>query len=149
MTEQEAISQTAEKYRGEGYTVALNPDAAALPAELRDRRPALLATRNGKSVVVEVWTRDKINDLPPAFLPAGWDFDVVVVPRLNGEGPDLLSGPKPTRDYVEKLLDELESCLPLGAARARFLSPGPGWRRPCGSPPRTSVSIPEALGPAN
>jgi hypothetical protein len=121
MTEQEAIAETAAKYREEGYAVSLNPDPAALPVELRERRPTMLAVRNGESVVVEVWSRDRINDLPPTFLPAGWKFDVVVLPQFNGDGPYAPATPKPTRDYVEKLLDELETCLPLAAVRARFL----------------------------
>ena len=63
MTEHQAIAQATEKYRDEGYTVTPNPDPGSLPAELRNRRPALLATKNGTSVVVEVWSRDRLNDL--------------------------------------------------------------------------------------
>jgi hypothetical protein len=81
----------------------------------------MLAVRNGESVVVEVWSRGRINDLPPTFLPAGWTFDVVVLPQFNGDGAYAPSAPKPTREYVEKLLDELETCLPLAAIRARSL----------------------------
>jgi hypothetical protein len=120
MTEHEAIARAAEKYRDEGYTVTVNPDPAGLPAELRNRRPALLATKNGTSVVVEIWSRDRINDLPPAFLPPGWQFDVVALPRpgpIDAPGP----GPDATPEFANRLLAELDEFVPKGAHRARFL----------------------------
>jgi hypothetical protein len=120
MTEQEAISQAAAKYRAEGYAVTLNPDPAALPTELRNRHPAMLATRNGTSVVVEVWSRDKVNDLPPTFLPPGWEFDVISLPPAASPaapGP----GPAATPEFTRQLLTELEDFLPKGAPQARFL----------------------------
>jgi REase_AHJR-like len=119
MTEQEAITQATEKYRQEGYAVAANPDPASLPAELRNRRPALLATKNGASVVVEVWSRDRINDLPPAFLPPGWQFDVVTLPSTPADAPG--PGPDATPEFTNRLLAELEDFVPRGAFRARFL----------------------------
>lgn len=118
MTEHEAITQAAAKYRAEGYAVTPDPDPAGLPAELRDRRPALLATRNGTSVVVEVWSRDRVNDLPPAFLPAGWQFDVVSLPSpAYDPGP----GPAASPEFTRRLLTELEDFVPRGAPRARVL----------------------------
>lgn len=120
MTEREAIAQTVEKYRNEGFSVSENPDPANLPAELQQRRPALLATKNGTSVVVEVWSRDRVNDLPPAFLPPGWQFDVVTLPSAaatDAPGP----GPAATPEFTGRLLTELENFVPRGAPRARFL----------------------------
>lgn len=120
MTEQEAISQAAAKYRAEGYAVTLNPDPAAFPPELRTRHPAMLATRNGTSVVVEVWSRDKLNELPPTFLPPGWQFDVVSLPSAtppDAPGP----GPAATPEFTRQLLTELEDFLPKAAPQARFL----------------------------
>jgi hypothetical protein len=119
MTEQEAIARAGEKYRGEGYAVTENPDPAGLPVELRGRHPALLAAKNGTSVLVEVWSRDRVDDPPPQLLPAGWEFDVVVVPRAPAE--DLAPGPPPTQDFAARLLGELDELLPRGAVRARFL----------------------------
>ncbi len=123
MTEQEAITQAAEKYRNEGYTVALGPDPATLPAELRGRKPALVANKNGTAVLVEIWSRERINDLPPALLPPGWQFDVVMLPRTPAAGaPD--PGPAATAEFANRLLMELEDLVPKGARRARFLL---GW----------------------
>lgn len=120
MTEQEAVARAAEKYRGEGFAVTLDPDPAALPAELQGRRLALLATHNGTSVAVEVWSRDRVNDLPPTFLPPGWEFDVISLPSA---APDGLPGPGPaaTPESTRRLLEELDELLPRGATRARFL----------------------------
>lgn len=120
MTEEEAITQAVDKYRNEGYSVTLRPDSTTLPAELRDRRPALVANKNGTSVLVEVWTRGRLNDLPPTLLPAGWRFDVVMLPA-----PDYQDAPGPgveaTPEFAERLLTELDELVPKGAIRARFL----------------------------
>lgn len=119
MTEREAVAQAADRYRGEGFTVTLDPDPAALPAELRGRRLALLATHNGTSVAVEVWSRDRVNDLPPTFLPAGWEFDVISLPAAESAGVPG-TGLSATPDYARELLAEFAG-LPGGATRARFL----------------------------
>jgi hypothetical protein len=121
MTEQEAIAQSAAKYRAEGYTVTADPDPSGLPTELRDRHPVLLAVRNGTSVMVELWSRNRLNDPPPAFMPSGWQFDAIILPRLEGV-PD--PGPPATPEFARRLLSELENMVPKGAHGARFLL---GW----------------------
>lgn len=122
MTEAEAVTLAAEKYRAGGYTVTVGPDPAELPAELRERRPSLVATKNGRSVLVEVWPRDRLNDLPPTLMPAGWDFDAVLLPRPSDE--TIPAGADATPEFSEQLLTELNRYLPPAATQARLLV---GW----------------------
>lgn len=120
MTEAEAIQRTAERYRTEGYSIALAPDSSMLPPALADRRPALIATKNGSSVLVEIWSRDRINELPPTFLPSGWEFDIVSLPSsVPADAP----GPVPaaTPEFTRRLLEEVEEYIPRAAPRARLL----------------------------
>ncbi|MCI0700141.1 MAG: hypothetical protein L0241_03530 [Planctomycetia bacterium] len=120
MTEVEALEQAAERYRADGYEVTANPTPEQLPESLRRSRPALLGKRNGKSVLVEVWTRGRVNDLPPALLPPGWSFDVVLLPPP--EYPDAPGpGNEATPEFTRLLLDELDNLLPRKASQARFL----------------------------
>jgi len=152
MTETEALTQTAERYRQEGYEVTDRPTTADLPEPLRRQYPALVARKNGKSTLIEVWSRDKVHDLPPESLPAGWDFDVVLIPGAEREldpGP----GPSTSLEFATDLLTELENAVPRAARQSRFLL---GWstveaamrvaaRRDLGfdldpSPPRELVS---------
>lgn len=118
MTREEAISQAAEKYRSDGYAITLNPAHELLPRELQERQPVLLATKPNTTVVVEVWSRDRVHELPPALLPEGWEFDVVVLPKCSEEEFD---GPSATPEFTNRLLMELEELVPKGARRARFL----------------------------
>ena len=125
MTDDEAIAQAADKYRKEGYEVVVRPPVETLPAELQTRKAGLVARRDGESVLVEIWSRDRVNDLPPTWMPKGWHFDIVSLPKLlPGDGPYPSPGLNPTTEYVTKLLTELDEYLPRGAARARFLL---GW----------------------
>lgn len=120
MTEAEALEQAAERYRTEGFAVTLNPSPDDLPEPLRRHTPSFVAKRNGKSVLVEVWRRGRINDLPPTMLPVGWGFDVVVLPPK--EHPDAPGpGAEPTPEFTGRLLDELDGLLPKRATQARFL----------------------------
>jgi hypothetical protein len=120
MTEAEALEQAAETYRAEGYAVTLSPIPEQLPAELRRSFPGFIARQNGKSVLVEVWTRGRIHDLPPALMPPGWSFDAILLPP-----PDYPDTPGPgteaTAEFTRQLLDELDNLLPRQASRARFL----------------------------
>src|SRR5262249_27351093 len=104
----------------EGYAVTLDPPPEQLPEELRRHNPGFVARRNGKSVLVEVWTRGKIQDLPPALLPMGWSFDTILLPP-----PEYPDAPGPgnaaTPDFAGQLPDELDTLRPKKAARARFL----------------------------
>lgn len=120
MTEEDAVRQAADKYRGEGYSVALNPDPASLPHPLETRSPAFVATRNGTSVLVEVWGYNRLNELPPVVLPPGWDFDVVVLPRA-GSGDDTPPLVTATPEFAQSLLAEFENMVPRVATQARFL----------------------------
>lgn len=120
MTEEEAVRRAADKYRGEGYSVTPTPDPASLPHPLNNRRPAFVATRNGTSVLVEVWGQDRLNELPPVVLPPAWDFDVVVLPRA-GAGDESPPGPAATPEFAQGLLTEYENMVPKGARQARFL----------------------------
>lgn len=120
MTETEALAQAADKYRHEGYEVVTNPPPGELPEPLRRGYPSLVARRNGESVVLEVWSRNQVNDLPPDPLPAGWRFDVVLLPGADSAeipGP----GPAATPEFAERLLTELDELLPRGASVARLL----------------------------
>ena len=120
MTEAEALAEAAEKYRDEGYAVARNLPPDELPEALRRHAPSFVANRNGESVLVEVWVRGRINDLPPALLPAGWSFDVILLPppgHPDAPGP----GAEATPEFTGRLLDELDDLLPKKATRARFL----------------------------
>lgn len=120
MTETEALEQAAERYRSEGYAVTLKPPSEELPAELRRHTAGFVARQNGKSVLVEVWTRGRINDLPPAMLPLGWSFDVILLPPPeypDSPGP----GNEATPEFTGQLLDELDNLLPKKASQARFL----------------------------
>lgn len=120
MTVEEAIARAAEKYRKDGYTVALDAPPEALPPELRRDVPRLIATRNGRSTLCEVWVRGELHDLPPQTMPRGWDFDAVLLPK-----PEYPDAPGPgfeaTPEFAAQLLDEFDNLLPNGAARARFL----------------------------
>ncbi len=120
MTETDALAQTADKYRREGYEVVERPPAADLPEALRRGYPALVARKNGKAVLVEVWSRDRVNDLPPDPLPVGWDFDVVLLPGPpSGDVPG--PGPEATPEFAARLLAELEDYIPRAAHQGRFL----------------------------
>jgi hypothetical protein len=120
MTEVEALEQAADRYRADGYTVVLNPPPEQLPESLRRGARGFVARQNGKSVLVEVWTRGRVNDLPPAFLPPGWSFDTILLPP-----PDYPDSPGPgneaTPEFTGQLLDELDNLLPKKATQARFL----------------------------
>lgn len=118
MTEADAADQTAEKYRADGYDVIVRPDPNTLPDSLRDRRPALVAVKNGRSVLVEVWSRDQVYDLP-ANMPAGWDFDTVLLPGAPTE--PVIPGPDATPEFARQLLTEYDDRLPRGATQARLL----------------------------
>ncbi len=99
--------------------MTLNPPASELPEELRHNTPGFVARRNGKSVLVEIWTRGRVNDLPPTLLPVGWNFDAVLLPPPeypDSPGP----GNEATSEFTGQLLDELDNLLPKKAARARF-----------------------------
>lgn len=121
MTEAEVLREAAERYRSKGFEVTLSPPDDLLPAELRNRGyPAVLARRNGKSVLVEVWQRGRVHDLAPSLLPVGWEFDAVVTP--DAERSDLPDpGLAVTSGYANQLLGELENLLPRAAGQARFL----------------------------
>jgi hypothetical protein len=120
MTEAEALNQAADRYRGEGYEVTVGSDKTSLPPELRRPHPYLVARRDGESVFVEVWTQTKLHDLPPNFLPPGWRYDAVILPKPDH--PDTPGpGAEATPEFTERLLNELDELVPRGAVRARFL----------------------------
>lgn len=121
MTDDEAIAQAADKYREEGYEVAIRPPVESLPPELRTRTPGLVARRNGESILVEIWSRDRLNDLPPDWMPTGWEFEIVHLPSKDGER---MPTAEATPQAVERLLAEFDQFVPRGATAARFLL---GW----------------------
>jgi len=91
-----------------------------LPTELRRHTRGFLARQNGKNVLVEVWTRGRLNDLPPTMMPLGWSYDAILL-----SPPEYLDSPGPGRDatpeFAGQLLDELDNLLPKKASQARFL----------------------------
>lgn len=120
MTETEALQQAAERYRTEGYDVTFDPPPGQLPEVLRRHAPSFLARQNGQNVLVEAWTRGRVQDLPPVMLPVGWNLDVVLLPppdHPDAPGP----GKEVTPEFAGQLLDELDNLLPKKATQARFL----------------------------
>jgi hypothetical protein len=120
MTEVEALTQAADRYRGEGYEVLSAPDKSILPVELRRPHPFLVARRGSETIFVEVWTQTKLHDLPPTPMPQGWRYDAVILPdpdidNLPGAGAEA------SPEFTQRLLNELDELVPKGAIRARFL----------------------------
>lgn len=120
MTTDEVLAQVAEMYRREGYDVVTRPDPAELPEALRRPYPAVVARRGPRAVLAEVYRRGQVQDLPPDPLPAGWNYDAILMPRedwAGAPGP----GPGPTPEFAHSLITEIEEMIPRAAVRARFL----------------------------
>jgi Holliday junction resolvase len=85
--ERRRLQKVAREYRQRGYEVTVNPAATDLPAALADCSLDLIAERNGKTIAVEVRSRDTLalngeNDLRRISklihqLP-NWELELVV-----------------------------------------------------------------------
>ncbi|MDQ3934330.1 MAG: hypothetical protein M3340_06825 [Actinomycetota bacterium] len=91
------LEEVADRYRAKGYEVVLEPGPERLPAFLGNYRPDLLATRGSENVVVEVKTRDALEQEVglsevARLLEAhpGWRMDIVSLPRREGTRTDLM-----------------------------------------------------------
>lgn len=78
------LRQVAAEYRRKGYRVKVQPASAELPAELKNVRPDLIATRGKERVIVEVKTRKtlarsrQLSALAEAAERLGWRFELVL-----------------------------------------------------------------------
>ncbi len=51
------VHSTAEDLRKQGYSVVIEPDPSAIPFDLQQYRPDILATRNDENLIVDIKTR--------------------------------------------------------------------------------------------
>jgi len=138
--ERSVVQSLAQRYRGEGYEVAVDPRPHELPPALRRFHPDIVALRGSEGVVVEVkrrrpaasGARDEIEELASAVraLP-NWRFELVVIDD-DVEGPvgegrdwsdaDVRQALRDVEDLVDR--DRLEPALLLlfAAAEARLRS---------------------------
>lgn len=120
MTPSEALDQVADRYAGRGYVIDRDPDDRSLPAGLRGRGPKLVARRDGRALYVETWLRGVVQEPPPDPMPAGWDYEAILMPAdepADAPGP----GPAATPEFTARLLTELEEYVPAAARHSRLL----------------------------
>jgi hypothetical protein len=127
--ERSVVQSLAQRYRDEGYGVAVEPRPDELPPALRRFRPDIVAQHGAEGVVVEVKrrqpptasaARDQIEELASAVraLP-NWRFELVVI-------DDALEGPiGDGRDWsegdVEQALREVEDLVDRGRLEPALL----------------------------
>lgn len=121
------MKEVAEKLRGEGYDVAIEPGPSLLPAFLKSLRPDLIAKRGDETVVVEVKSRqslrssDQVRKLADALKDRpGWRFDLVLLEdsevSANAHNSELLPAAS-----IGRRLDEAERSLAHGDRDAALL----------------------------
>jgi hypothetical protein len=110
--EKEAITQYADWYLHQGYSVLVRPGPRQLPNFLRALAPDIVARRNGENIVVQIKTSspeswDRVRDLARALdHRAGWQLQVVYVDLRDPEWepPEVL----PTPSELEARLGSLD-----------------------------------------
>src|SRR5437667_6773445 len=116
-TEKEVISQYADWYSHQGYSVSVRPGPRNLPNFLRALAPDMIARRNGENIVVQIKTSsseswDRVQNLTRALQHrAGWRLQVVYADLRDPEWepPDELPAPS-------ELLNRLKSLQVAGTS---------------------------------
>ena len=106
---QDFLSDVAEKYRGNGYTVLVEPKGRQIPSFLSGFKPDLVAKREGENVVIEIKRmnsslRAKNQMKRIAQLVAkknGWRFDLVYVSSEQEETMKI-----PSKRAIEKHIEQ-------------------------------------------
>jgi hypothetical protein len=109
--EEEVISQYADWYSHQGYSVSVRPGPRNLPNFLRALAPDIIARRNGENIVVQVKTSspeswDSVQNLTRALQHrAGWQLQVVYADLRDPEWepPDELPPPNELLNRLESL----------------------------------------------
>lgn len=58
MTSSSVVRSTAEDLRKQGYSVVVQPDPSAIPFDLQQYRPDILATRGDENLIIDIKTKD-------------------------------------------------------------------------------------------
>jgi hypothetical protein len=111
VTEQKALTQYADWYTSQGYSVSLRPGPKQLPDFLRALAPDMIARRGGENVVVQIKTSspesfETVRELTRALdHRAGWQLRVVYVDLGDPEWepPAKLPAPAELADRLEAL----------------------------------------------
>jgi hypothetical protein len=129
MNDQGALQNVAERYRHEGYDVALRPTGSDLPGFLAHFAPDMIARKNGDNVVVQVRLKEELGgDQALSHLAGvvnaqpGWRFDLVVLnPR---RWPDEV--PSEAAELgdsgITALVEEAAKLIELQLPRAAFVT---------------------------
>jgi len=115
--EKEVISQYADWYSHQGYSVSVRPGPRSLPNFLRALAPDMIARRNGENIVVQIKTSspeswDRVQNLTRALHQrAGWQLQVVYADLRDPEWEPPGELPPPS-----ELLDRLKSLHAAGTS---------------------------------
>jgi len=129
---EQRLSDLAERYRAQGYTVTVHPAPADLPDFAKDFKIEILARRGDVSVLASVKNTqfDLQADLDlPRYAEVigehpGWRYDLIVLGPAIPATVDRLQAPEPSDDEIHRWFDDIERMQQAGFVRQAFMA---GW----------------------